>query len=107
MIKTTVIAVEIALGLSSPAFADSTFSIARQVCGSWMASGPIRACSFSYDRGRYNIDATVDMDGIEARQFCPQLADNIAAVTDAFSGQGWKLQLFTPYGDPVAHCSLH
>jgi len=107
MIKTTVVAAKIALGFSLSAFADSTFSVAHDVCGSWLASGPIKKCAYSYDRGHYNIDATIDMDGIEARQACPQLADDVAAVTDAFRDQGWKLRLFTPYGDPIARCGLH
>ena len=107
MMKTTLVAAEIALGFSLPASADSTSDIAHQVCGLWLASRPMTECTYSYDRGHYNIDATVDMDGIEARRACPQLADDVASVTLAFRGQGWKLRLFTPYGDPIARCGLH
>ncbi len=108
MKKKTFAAAGIALGFTLPAFADSPFDIAYQVCGAWLSAGPVTECSYRYDRGRYNIDATIkDMDGIRARRACPQLADNIAAVTSAFSDQGWKLRLFTPYGEAIAHCRLH
>jgi hypothetical protein len=107
MMKTILVATEIAFGLSVPALAESTFDIADEVCGSWLVSGPMTECSYSYDRGHYNIDATIDMDGIQARQVCPQLADTIAAVTSAFSDQSWRLRLFTPYGEPIARCRLH
>ena len=107
MMKTTLMAAEIALGFSLPAFADSAFDVADRVCGSWLASGPMTECSYSYDRGHYNIDATINMDGIQARRTCPRLAADIAAATPAFSGQIWKLRLFSPYGEPIARCGLY
>jgi hypothetical protein len=41
MMKTTFVVAEIALGFSLPASADSTFDIAHQVCGWWLASRPM------------------------------------------------------------------
>ena len=107
MTKIAVVAAAIALGLSLPAFADNAFDVADQVCGSWLASGPITECSYGYDRGHYHIDATINLDGYEAWRVSPQFAAGIAAVTPAFNGQLWKLRLFSPYGEPIAYCGLY
>jgi hypothetical protein len=106
MTKIAVVAAAIALGLSLPAFADNAFDVADQVCGAWLASGPITECSYGYDRGHYHIDATINLDGYEAWRVCPQFAAGIAATTPAFNGQLWKLRLFSPYGEPIAYCGL-
>ena len=107
MLRATVVAAEIALACTLPALADSKFEVADGICISWLASGPFTECFYSYDRGHYNINATIDLDGIHARRACPYLADTIAAFTDIFSDQQWRLRLFTPYGEPVAYCHLH
>jgi hypothetical protein len=53
----------------------------------------------------YTVNITVNMASDEAIKICPQATQSVNQKTPLLRQEGWKMQIFSPYGQrPIASC---